>query len=275
MNVSKLAIIAGKGELVENLINTSIDKNYELTILSINNPKIQNDDRYNLVKLDKINLKLIFKILQHEKITHICMAGYVDRPNRLLDFLNPFSIVLLFKFWRILERGDAALFKLLNKYIEQKGFKIIGASEINPNLTLIEGLYSKKKVPKSELRNLKLAEGKVEIIGSLDIGQSAVISKGRVLAVEAAEGTDEMLLRVIKLNSKKITNNGILFKSSQKQQDLRTDMPTIGVKTIKLLAQAKLSGIAITAGDVMVLSIDQVIELINDNGLFFIVLKKK
>lgn len=70
-------------------------------------------------------------------------------------------------------------------------------------MTLIEGLYS-KKVPKSELRNLKLAEDKVEIIGSLDIGQSAVISKGRVLAVEAAEGTDEMLLRVIKLNSKKL-----------------------------------------------------------------------
>lgn len=273
MNNKKLAIIAGKGDLVENLIHKSQKADFDLTVISIDNPEIKCNNNYKLYKLNKIDINYIFKILKREKITQICMAGYIKRPNRLLDFLNPFSIILLLKFRHILNRGDAALFRILNAYIERKGFEIIGASDINPELTLPEGVYSKRNIPNHEIKNIELAKEKMRIFRNHDIGQAAVVSKGRVLAVEAAEGTDAMLSRVVELNSNKNQINGIFFKTSQIQQDLRTDMPTIGKQTIDLVIKSKLSGLVITAGDVIVLDYETVIKIVDENNLFFGVIK--
>jgi DUF1009 family protein len=273
MNNKKLAIIAGKGDLVKNLIHKSQKADFDLTVISINNPEIKCNNNYKLYKLNKIDINYIFKILKREKITQICMAGYIKRPNRLLDFLNPFSIILLLKFRHILNRGDAALFRILNAYIERKGFEIIGASDINPELTLPEGVYSKRNIPNHEIKNVELAKEKMRIFRNHDIGQAAVVSKERVLAVEAAEGTDTMLSRVVELNSNKNQINGIFFKTSQMQQDLRTDMPTIGKQTIDLIIKSKLSGLVITAGNVIVLDYETVIKMVDENNLFFAVIK--
>ena len=273
MNNKKLAIIAGKGDLVQNLIYKSQKADLDLTVISIDNPELKCDNNYKLYKLDNIDINYIFKILKREKITQICMVGYVKRPNRLLDFLNPFSIILLLKFRNILNRGDAALFRLFNAYIEKKGLKIIGASEINPELTLSEGVYSRRNVPRYENKNIEFAKEKMRVFRSHDIGQAAVISTGRVIAVEAAEGTDAMLSRVIELNSSKNKTNGIFIKTSLAQQDLRTDMPTIGKKTIELVIKSKLSGLVITEGDVIVLDYEAVIKMVDENDLFFAVVK--
>jgi len=273
MNNKKLAIIAGKGDLVQNLIYKSQKADLDLTVISIDNPELKCDNNYKLYKLDNIDINYIFKILKREKITQICMVGYVKRPNRLLDFLNPFSILLLLKFRNILNRGDAALFRLFNAYIEKKGLKIIGASEINPELTLSEGVYSRRNVPRYENKNIEFAKEKMRVFRSHDIGQAAVISTGRVIAVEAAEGTDAMLSRVIELNSSKNKTNGIFIKTSLAQQDLRTDMPTIGKKTIELVIKSKLSGLVITEGDVIVLDYEAVIKMVDENDLFFAVIK--
>jgi len=274
MTNKKLAIIAGKGDLVKNLVYKSIEAGYDLTVISIDNPELKYEKSYQLYKLNNININYIFKLLKKKQITQICMAGYVNRPNRLLDLLSPFSIIFLLKFRNILNRGDAALFRSFNAYLEKRGFTIIGASQINPELTLSEGLYSRRNIPKHEMTNIKLAKEKMRFFRQHDIGQASVISKGRFIAVEAAEGTDAMLLRVAELNSNKRKKNGVFIKTSQMQQDLRTDMPTIGKHTIDLVIKSKLSGVIITSGDVIVLDYDSVIRLVDENNLFFAVMKK-
>jgi len=274
MTNKKLAIIAGKGDLVKNLVYKSIEAGYDLTVISIDNPELKYEKSYQLHKLNNININYIFKLLKKKQINQICMAGYVNRPNRLLDLFSPFSIIFLLKFRNILNRGDAALFRAFNAYLEKKGFTIIGASQINPELTLSEGLYSRRNIPKHEMTNIKLAKEKMRFFRQHDIGQASVISKGRFIAVEAAEGTDAMLLRVAELNSNKRKKNGVFIKTSQMQQDLRTDMPTIGKHTIDLVIKSKLSGVIITSGDVIVLDYDSVIRLVDENNLFFAVMKK-
>ena len=274
MTNKKLAIIAGKGGLVKNLVYKSIEAGYELTVISIDNPELKYEKSYQLYKLSNIDINYIFKLLKKKQITQICMAGYINRPNRFLDLFGPFSIMFLLKFRNILNRGDAALFRSLNSYLETKGFTIIGASQINPELTLSEGLYSKRSIPKHEITNIKLAKEKIRIFREHDIGQAAVVSKGRFIALEAAEGTDGMLLRVVELNSNKRKKNGVFIKTSLMHQDLRTDMPTIGKQTIDLVIKSKLSGVIITSGDVIVLDYDSVIRLVDENNLFFAVVKK-
>ena len=274
MTNKKLAIIAGKGDLVKNIVYKSIESGYDLTVISIDNPELKYEKNYQLYKLNNIDINYIFKLLKKKQITQVCMAGYVNRPNRLLDLFSPFSIMFLLKFRNILNRGDAALFRSFNAYLEKKGFTIIGASQINPELTLSEGLYSRRNIPKHEMTNIQLAKEKMSIFREHDIGQAAVVSKGRFIAVEAAEGTDAMLLRVVELNSNKRKTSGVFIKTSQMQQDLRTDMPTIGKQTIDLVIKSKLSGVIITSGDVIVLDYDSVIRLVDENNLFFAVVKK-
>ena len=274
MTNKKLAIIAGKGDLVKNIVYKSIESGYDLTVISIDNPELKYEKNYQLYKLNNIDINYIFKLLKKKQITQVCMAGYVNRPNRLLDLFSPFSIMFLLKFRNILNTGDAALFRSFNAYLEKKGFTIIGASQINPELTLSEGLYSRRNIPKHEMTNIQLAKEKMSIFREHDIGQAAVVSKGRFIAVEAAEGTDAMLLRVVELNSNKRKTSGIFIKTSQMQQDLRTDMPTIGKQTIDLVIKSKLSGVIITSGDVIVLDYDSVIRLVDENNLFFAVVKK-
>ena len=102
--------------------------------------------------------------------------------------------------------------------------------------------------------------------------QAVVVKNGRVLAIEAAEGTDVMLERVACLEAISVKRSGVILKSAQINQDNRVDMPTIGPNTIKNVVKANLSGIAITADNVIVLDLQKVIEMIEDNNLYFIVI---
>ena len=95
----------------------------------------------------------------------------------------------------------------------------------------------------------------VEALGRLDVGQAAVVVKGYVLAVEAAEGTDEMLARCAELRRAgqgRLERAGVLVKAPKPGQEERVDLPTIGPETIKGAAAAGLAGIAVTAKHVLI-----------------------
>ena len=237
-----------------------------------NKNKIKNDDKYYQVRQSKKSTTPL-----SQKIKNICMVGYIPRPNSPKDYLNfrylnVQTLSILFQSIGILRGGDASLFKKINSLLEKRGYKIIGASEIAPNLTLKGGLYSSKSVSKVEFENIKKAKQCAEMTGYLDIGQAVVVKNGRVLAIEAAEGTDVMLERVACLEAISVKRGGVILKSAQINQDNRVDMPTIGPNTIKNVVKANLSGIAITADNVIVLDFQKVIEMIEDNNLYFIVI---
>ena len=277
MSENQLAIIAGGGILSGVIIETARKKGWNVTVFAIGDLNITKNQNISLIEMNRLDIGRIFQILKSQKIKNICMVGYIPRPNSLKDYLNfrylnvqTFSILL--QSIGILRGGDASLFKKINSLLEKRGYKIIGASEIAPNLTLKEGLYSSKRVSKVEFKNIKKAKQCAEMTGYLDIGQAVVVKDGRVLAIEAAEGTDVMLERVACLEAINIRRGGVILKSAQINQDERVDMPTIGPNTIKNIVKANLSGIAITADNVIVLDFQKVIEMIEENNLYFIVI---
>ena len=277
MSENQLAIIAGEGSLSDVIIETARKKGWNVTVFAIGDLSITKNQSISLIEMKRLDIGRIIKTLKSQKIKNICMVGYIPRPNNLRDYLdfqylNPQTLSLLFKSIGILRGGDASLFKKINSLLENKGYKVIGASEIAPNLTLKEGLYSSKRVSKVEFEDIKKAQQCAEMTGYLDIGQAVVVKNGRVLAIEAVEGTDAMLERVACLRGISVKRGGVILKSAQINQDKRVDMPTIGPDTIKNIVKANLSGIAITADDVIVLDFQQVIEIIEDNNLYFIVI---
>ena len=277
MSENQLAIIAGGGSLSDIIIETAEKKGWNLTVFAIGDLNITKNQDIRLIEMNRLDIGRIFQILKSQNIKNICMVGYIPRPNSPKDYLNfrylnVQTLSILFQSIGILRGGDASLFKKINSLLEKRGYKIIGASEIAPNLTLKEGLYSSKSVSKVEFENIKKAKQCAEMTGYLDIGQAVVVKNGRVLAIEAAEGTDVMLERVACLGGISIKRGGVILKSAQINQDERVDMPTIGPNTIKNVVKANLSGIAITADNVIVLDFQKVIEMIEDNNLYFIVI---
>ena len=277
MGENQLAIIAGGGSLSDVIIETARKKGWNVTVFAIGDLNIAKNQDISLIEMNRLDIGRIFQILKSQKIKNICMVGYIPRPNSPKDYLNfrylnVQTLSILFQSIGILRGGDASLFKKINSLLEKRGYKIIGASEIAPNLTLKGGLYSSKSVSKVEIENIKKAKQCAEMTGYLDIGQAVVVKNGRVLAIEAAEGTDVMLERAACLEAIRIKRGGVILKSAQINQDERVDMPTIGPNTIKNLVKANLSGIAITADNVIVLDFQKVIEMIEDNNLYFIVI---
>ena len=277
MSENQLAIIAGGGSLSDVIIETARKKGWNVTVFAIGDLNIAKNQDISLIEMKRLDIGRIFQILKSQKIKNICMVGYIPRPNSPIDYLNfrylnVQTLSILFQSIGILRGGDASLFKKINSLLEKRGYKIIGASEIAPNLTLKGGLYSSKSVSKVEFENIKKAKQCAEMTGYLDIGQAVVVKNGRVLAIEAAEGTDVMLERAACLEAIRIKRGGVILKSAQINQDKRVDMPTIGPNTIKNVVKANLSGIAITADNVIVLDFQKVIEMIEDNNLYFIVI---
>ncbi len=277
MGENQLAIIAGGGSLSDVIIETARKKGWNVTVFAIGDLNIAKNQDISLIEMKRLDIGRIFQILKSQKIKNICMVGYIPRPNSPKDYLNfrylnVQTLSILFQSIGILRGGDASLFKKINSLLEKRGYKIIGASEIAPNLTLKGGLYSSKSVSKVEFENIKKANQCAEMTGYLDIGQAVVVKNGRVLAIEAAEGTDVMLERAACLEAIRIKRGGVILKSAQINQDKRVDMPTIGPNTIKNVVKANLSGIAITADNVIVLDFQKVIEMIEDNNLYFIVI---
>ena len=277
MSDNQLAIIAGGGNLSEAIIKSANDKGWDVTVFAIGRSSLLKSFNIKLIEMNKLDIGMIFRVLKSQNIKNICMVGYIPRPGNLRDYfrfqsLNIEVLGFLIKSIGILRGGDASLFKKINTLLEKKGYTIIGASEIAPNLTLKCGLYSSQKVSKIEFENIRKAKHCAEMTGVLDIGQAVVVKNGRVVAIEAAEGTDAMLERVATIAGISSKRGGVFLKSAQIDQDERVDMPTIGIETIKNIIKANLSGVAITANNVIVLDFQRVVEMIEENNLYFIVI---
>ena len=276
MSENQLAIIAGGGSLSDIIIETAEKKGWNLTVFAIGDLNITKNQDIRLIEMNRLDIGRIFQILKSQNIKNICMVGYIPRPNSPKDYLNfrylnVQTLSILFQSIGILRGGDASLFKKINSLLErgiQNYWCIRNCTKSNTK----RGLYSSKSVSKVEFENIKKAKQCAEMTGYLDIGQAVVVKNGRVLAIEAAEGTDVMLERVACLGGISIKRGGVILKSAQINQDERVDMPTIGPNTIKNVVKANLSGIAITADNVIVLDFQKVIEMIEDNNLYFIVI---
>jgi UDP-2,3-diacylglucosamine hydrolase len=119
------------------------------------------------------------------------------------------------------------------------------------------------------MRDIALGLDVVAALGAFDIGQAAVVARGYVLGVEAAEGTDALLKRCADLNRWGFSGRkGVLVKAPKPGQDQRFDMPTVGPRTVELAAEAGLEGIAVAAGAVLLADQVELVEKADKLGLF-------
>jgi len=173
---------------------------------------------------------------------------------------------------RMFHGGDDHLMSSIMKVFEDHGFRPIGAHEVAPEILIPEvrsAASSRARTIKATLRSASLCWAQS---GNSMWVKPRLSPASHVLAVEAAEGTDEMLAQVAELRRKgRIrSSGGVLVKASKPGQDRRIDLPTIGPKTVAGAAQAGLAGIAVVAGDAIMAEPDRVRQAADRERIFIV-----
>ncbi|HKD21131.1 MAG TPA: UDP-2,3-diacylglucosamine diphosphatase LpxI [Rhizomicrobium sp.] len=212
------------------------------------------------------------KLLRAHACTDIILVGRVARPRFAELKLDTKGLLLLPKVIAAARQGDDALLRTLVTSFEDEGFRTVGVADAAPGLLAREGVLGRVRPSAEIATDIALAVKVVRTLGSLDIGQAAAVCDGLVLAVEAAEGTDAMIARAAGLpnaiRGTPASRRGVLVKALKPAQDGKTDLPVIGVATVRNVAAAGFAGIAIEAGRSLVINRQGIIEAADAAGIF-------
>ena len=204
---------------------------------------------------------------RHRGIHNLTFVGAIGHPNLgdiRPDLWSLFALISIMKH----QRGYDSMATALNKVLEKRGFKVLAAQDLAPELTFQKpGVQTKTKPTKSDMADIEHAIEVSHTIGKLDIGASVIVDK-QVIAVEAAEGTAKMLERVVKMRTKKTRASGVFAKMTKPGQDLRIDIPAIGVDTVRAVANAHLRGIVVNTKTCFVVDRENVIREANKAKIF-------
>lgn len=266
----KIGIVACGGALPVNMAIRCSERNDPFHIIFFTGIADEACKKYPYTECSVTEVGKIFRTLRDEGCDAVVMAGLMQRPD--FSTLRPDwrGAALLSKLAKAAMKGDGALLAALVDTFEAEGFLVVGADEVLGNVTPANGALGKSQPSSGDLEDLLKAVNVVRALGPYDIGQGAVVSKGQVLAIEAAEGTDAMLARCRQLQSRLsiIPPSGVLVKIPKPGQELRVDLPTIGPETINGAQKAGLCGIGVVAGEALIMEQDKMISMADDAGIF-------
>ncbi|MBQ9090081.1 MAG: UDP-2,3-diacylglucosamine diphosphatase LpxI [Alphaproteobacteria bacterium] len=265
----KLGIIAGGGTLPATLVEFCRQTNLPFFVLALKNhaqPQLlpTNCD-IAWIRIGSIGKAI--KLLKQNNVTDIVMIGHVRRPS-VMELLPDAKGLQLLARIGLNKKGDDGLLRDVIREIETLGFHVKGIHEFLPNLLAPLGTLTKCEPSGTDKNDIERGFFVAQLLGLADVGQSVAVQNGLVLSVEGIEGTKALIERTKTLKRK--GNGGVLVKTIKPMQDIRVDMPTIGPETIQSVYDAKLKGIAIEAGKVLITNIEQVVKTADKLGIFVI-----
>jgi DUF1009 family protein len=214
----------------------------------------------------------LFGALRARGVVEMAMIGAMTRPEFADLRLDWGAVKRVAKLAQLFRRGDNGLLAGLAEIFEREGIRIVGAHEIAPRLLAPAGSFTVRTPSALDEKDIALGARLLGALSEFDAGQGAVVGAGRVLAIEAAEGTDAMLARVAEMRAsgrlRFSGSAGVFVKAPKRGQDLRLDMPAIGPATIENAAKARLRGVAVAAGRVLVAERERCSREADAAGLF-------
>ncbi|HZZ34713.1 MAG TPA: UDP-2,3-diacylglucosamine diphosphatase LpxI [Caulobacteraceae bacterium] len=270
--MKKLGLIAGGGALPVSLAGHCDSAGRPCFVVRLKGFAGPELNRYPGADVGIAELGKGIRVLKEAGCQAICMAGHVARPDfrKLRPDLR--GLAALPGVIMAARKGDDGLLRFLVREFEKEGFEVEGAHQVMGALTLAEGPLGRYAPGEAHGVDIARAMEVARAIGALDVGQGAVSCEGLVLAVEAQEGTDGMLRRIMELpeaiRGVPGRPRGVLAKACKPGQETRVDLPTIGVATLQRCARAGIAGIVGEAGRLLVLDRDRVVEVADQLGLF-------
>ena len=259
-----IGLIFGDTDFPKEILKTVKKRKIKYLIIDLSKSKKFKQDRKSYsVSIGQFGK--IINILKENSCKKVLFAGKVNKPNLSklrLDFKGIYYIPRIIKASKL---GDAAILKEIIKILAQNKIKTENSLKFNPELTLKRGNYSKIKPNKQDKLDIKKAIKTLNSLKQYNFSQGVVVRNNKVVSIESKGGTKKMLE---KSRNKKFKNHGVMVKFPKKKQDLRVDLPTVGLKTMKQSKTAGLKGIVVKNKRHIFLDKNKCISFANKNRMF-------
>lgn len=266
-----LGIIAGRGDLPAVIAEAMTASGIKLHVIGIRGEASEAIERFPHTWIRWGEVGKLFSALKRNSCNDLVIVGGVNRPDFAKIRVDLGAIKTLPFLLGLAKGGDDHILSSIVRFFEEKSYRVHGAGDVLPDLLAPKGILTSKAPSADDKADIAAAFRVVRALGALDIGQAAVVARGHVLAVEAAEGTDAMLQRCADIRQFGRTHGsrkGVLVKAPKPGQEERIDMPTIGAETIRRVAAAGLAGVAVAAGHVLMAEREAAIAAANASNLF-------
>jgi len=203
----------------------------------------------------------IIKVLKKSGVKQAAFAGGIRRTRLFggvkLD-LRALSLIA-----RLKSVKDDVLLRGIAEELEISGVEVFSPGLLLKDSLAGSGLLTKNMLSRQQIEDAVVGWEAAKAMGAMDIGQTVLTADGIIIAVEAVEGTDE----AIKRGGKLAEGKAVVVKVCKPQQDLRLDLPTIGLETIRILKESKIKAIVIETAKTIILQPDEVVRLAESHGI--------
>lgn len=267
-----LAIIAGAGKFPLEVADAAAVNGHDVRIVGIQGAASDEIVRFPHIWIKLGELGKLYKQLDAWACHDILIVGSVTRPHVSEIKFDFGALSSLPDLTRLLKGGDDGVLGGIISFFEGRGYRVRGVLDVAPHLAASAGAIGRRAPDADAMRAIDYAAALLGAMAPFDVGQGVVVIDGRAVAVEGVEGTDAMLQRVADLRASgrlRVKGRaGVLVKAPKRGQNLKIDLPTIGLKTIERAEAAGLAGIAVSASQVLVAERDATIAAANSAGLF-------
>jgi UDP-2,3-diacylglucosamine hydrolase len=198
----------------------------------------------------------LLKFFREQDIRHAVMAGQIA-PKNLFDLRPDLKALMLLG--KLKCRNAESIFAAIADELAKIGVELLPATTFLEDSLAQRGLIAGPKLSARQGDDVELGWNVAKEIARLDIGQTVIVKNGSVVAVEALEGTNETIKRAETL----VREGGVMVKVAKPNQDMRFDVPVIGVETLRVAAESRLRVIAVEAGKTLLLERAAIIDLAN------------
>jgi UDP-2,3-diacylglucosamine hydrolase len=274
-DTTPVGILAGSGSLPGEIADAILARGGQVHIIAIDGEGAHAFPGKTMTRANWGQVGKILSTFRDAGCRDLVVVGGVTRPDlaRLRPdwglFRNLPELIGI-----VVSGGDDGVLRALIRFIEGKGFRVVSAADVAPELVVGAGMLGAIAPSSTDAQDMLLGSGIVRGLGPFDIGQAVIVSGGRVEAIEAAEGTDRMIARV---GTQRVTahasgpttqRRGVLVKRPKPGQELRVDLPAIGPATIAHAREAGLAGIAVLAGHTLAAERHALVQQADAAGLF-------
>jgi DUF1009 family protein len=260
-----LGLIAGMGELPKAIALDARKRGYRVVAVAIEHLADESlEDFVDVIETVNVGkLGKIISTLKKNGVEEAVMAGKVpkallfSRKNVTPDLR---AVKLLFT---LKDKTDDSILLGITRELEKDGIRLLKTTEFAKDLLTPEGVLTERRPTEAESRDIKFGWEIAKELGRLDIGQTVVVKDLAVMALEAIEGTDE----AIKRGGRLAGGGAVVVKVSKPKQDMRFDVPAVGLKTLNAMKEAGVLTLAVEAGKSIFMDRERFIKKADDAGI--------
>jgi DUF1009 family protein len=270
---SPIGLIAGGGVMPFAVADSLIARGINPVVFALRgacDPAQVGRFRHHWISVGQLGRAL--KLFRSENCRDLVFIGTLVRPALSEIRLDWATLRAIPRVLAAFRGGDDHLLSGIGGLLEQDGFRMVGIKDVAPDVLMPEGCLTRAAPDGNAAADIARGREVLHALSPFDIGQATIVIDGHVVGVEDIEGTDGLLARVARLRAEGRIRakgaRGVLVKAPKSGQDLRFDLPTMGPRTIEGAAAAQLAGIALVAGNTIVVEPQTMIEAADAAGLF-------